>query len=92
MKIGSLLVILAVALAVLGAGVSYSGHNESLRVQTVTSTQTYTSTSTRTIASTRTETILITTSSTLSILDQVLDIRGIKDTLCGILRLCKLDT
>jgi hypothetical protein len=84
MKIGSLLVILAVVLAVLGAGLSYSGYNESLRVSTVTSTQSYTSTSTKTIASTRTETSVITSSSIVSILDQVIDIPGIKGTkYCG---------
>jgi len=84
MKIGSLLVILAIVLGVLGAGLSYSGYNESLRVQTVTNTQTYTTTSTNTMASTRTETIVITTSSTLSILDQTLALPGIKDKrYCG---------
>ena len=84
MKIGSLLVILAVVLAVLGAGLSYSGYNESLRVSTLTSTQSYTSTSTKTIASTRTETSVITSSSIVSILDQVIDIRGIEGTIyCG---------
>jgi hypothetical protein len=84
MKTGSLLVILALALGVLGAGLSYSGYNESLSIQTVTSTQSYTSTSTKIIASTRTESSIITTSSTLSILDQTLDISGIKGTkYCG---------
>jgi hypothetical protein len=85
MKIGSLLVALAVVLVVVGAGLSYSGYSESLRVSTVTSTQSFTTTSTQTIASTRTETSVITASSTLSILDQVIDISGIKDTkYCGI--------
>jgi hypothetical protein len=77
MKIGGLLVALAVVLVVVGAGLSYSGYSESLRVSTVTSTQSFTTTSTRTIASTRTETSVITTSSTLLILDQVFDIQGI---------------
>jgi hypothetical protein len=78
MKIGSLLVVLAVVLAVVGAGLSYSGYNESLQVSTMTSTQSFTATSTKTIASTRTETSVITTSSVLSILDQVIDMEGIK--------------
>jgi hypothetical protein len=78
MKIGSLLVALAVVLVVVGAGLSYSGYGDSLRVSTVTSTQSFTTTSTKTIASTRTETSIITTSSTLSILDQSIDLQGIK--------------
>jgi ribosomal protein L40E len=84
MKTGSLLVILAIVLGVLGAGLSYSGYNESLHVRTVTNTQSYTSAFTKNIPSTRTEIIVITTSSTLSILDQTLDIPGIKNTnYCG---------
>jgi hypothetical protein len=85
MKLGSLLVVLAVVLAVIGAGLSYSGYSESLRVSTVTNTQSFTATSTNTIASTRTETSVITTSSTISILDQVIDIQGLgeKSMYCG---------
>jgi hypothetical protein len=77
MKIGSLLVILAIVLAVVGAGLVYSGYGESLQVQTVTSTQTHTGISTNTIASTSTETFIITSSSEQSILDQIVDIDGL---------------
>jgi hypothetical protein len=78
MKIGSLLVALAVILVVVGAGLSYSGYNESLRV----STQSFTSTSTRTITSTETheyvstETHVSTTTSNESILDETFDVQS----------------
>jgi hypothetical protein len=76
-KIGGLLVILAIVLGVLGAGLSYSGYSESLHEQTVTSTQTYAGTTTKTIASTSTETFVVTSSSELAILDQDIVIDGI---------------
>lgn len=83
MKTGGLLVVLAIVLAVLGAGLSYSGYNASLVVQTFTSIRSYTATSTENIASTRTETSIFTTEGTLSIMDQVIDIQGIKGTHWG---------
>lgn len=83
MKLGTVLVVLAVVLGVLGAGVSYSGYAESLQVATVTDTRSYTTTSTKIIPSTRTEFSVVTTENTLSILDEVFDIRGIKDTRYG---------
>ena len=84
LKTGSVLVLLAVVLAVLGAGLSYTGYNESQNVVTVKNTQSYTSTFTNIVPSRRTETTVVTTVSTLSILDQVIDIPGIKGTkYCG---------
>ena len=80
MKAGVVFVVLALILAVLGAGLSYSGYAESLQIVTVTSTQSYTTMSTKTLPSTRSEISVFTTRSTLSILDEVLDIRGIKGT------------
>jgi len=73
-------VALALILAVLGAGLSYSGYAESLQVVTVKSTQSYTTMSTKTLPSTRTELSVFTTRSTLSILDEDFDISGIKGT------------
>jgi hypothetical protein len=78
MKMGSFLVGLAVVLVVVGAGLSYSGYNESLRV----STQSFTSTSTQTVTSTgtheytSTETHLSTTTGSESILDETFDLEG----------------
>lgn len=80
LKTGSVLVLLAVVLAVLGAGLSYTGYNESQNVVTVKNTQSYTSTFTNIVPSRRTETTVVTTVSTLSILDKDIDITGIKDT------------
>lgn len=71
LKAGTLLVLLAVVLGVLGAGLSYTGYNASLRVVTVTNIQSY---ATNVISSTRTGTIVVTTASTLSILDNVIEI------------------
>jgi len=76
-------VALALILAVLGAGLSYSGYAESTQVVTVKSTQSYTIMSTKTLPSTRTELSVFTTKSTLSILDEGIDIRGIKGTKYG---------
>jgi hypothetical protein len=78
MKIASSLVILAMVLAVLGAGLSYSGYGESLRVSTVTSTQSFTSTSTstRTITSVSTETHVSTMTGSESILDETFDLQS----------------
>ena len=83
MKAGVVFVVLALILAVLGAGLSYSGYAESLQIVTVKSTQSYTTMSTKTLPSTRTELSVFTTRSTLSILDEGLDIRGIKGTHYG---------
>jgi hypothetical protein len=74
MKIGSMLVIVVVVLAVLGAGLSYSGYNESLRVLTLTNTQSFTGTSTKTVVSTRTQYVTITTGVTTPVLDRFFSI------------------
>ncbi|MGB9023949.1 MAG: zinc ribbon domain-containing protein [Candidatus Bathyarchaeia archaeon] len=76
---------LAVLLAVLGAGVSYSGYNASLQTTTSTSTQLVTATSTRTLASTSRELVLMTTSGTSWILqDELIDIpAGTTQVYCG---------
>jgi hypothetical protein len=84
MKTGSALVILAVVLAVFGAGLSYSGYNESLQALTLTSTRSFTVTSTKTIASTSTESIVMTTSSTNWLLEgEVIDLPAAGQHYCG---------
>jgi len=78
-------VMLAVVLAVVGAGLSYSGYNESLQVLTVTSTQQTTVTSPRTVSTVSREFVLMTTSSTNWILqDEIIDIpAGTTQVYCG---------
>ena len=84
MKIGRMLVMLAVVLAVVGAGLSYSGYNESPQVVTVTSSQPITATSTMTIASTSRELVVMTTSSAKWILqDEVIDVPAPTQVYCG---------
>jgi hypothetical protein len=76
-KVGRMFVMLAVLLAVVGAGLSYSGYNESLQILTVTSTQQTTVTSTRTVATASREFVLMTTSSTNWILqDEIINLPG----------------
>jgi len=79
------LLVLALVLAVLGAGLSYSGYNESLRALTVTTSQPITATSMVTIASTSRELVLMTTSSMSWILqDEIIDIpAGTTQVYCG---------
>lgn len=76
MKVGSVLLALALVLAVLGAGLSYSGYNGS---------QPMTATSTVTVASTSSELVLMTTSSMNWILqDEVIKIpAGQTQVYCG---------
>ena len=84
MKTATALVGLAIILAVLGAGLSYSGYNGS-QVLTVTSSQPMTATSTVTVASTSSELVLMTTSSMNWILqDEVIAIpAGQTQVYCG---------
>jgi hypothetical protein len=83
-KTATALVGLAIILAVLGAGLSYSGYNGS-QVMTVTSNQPMTATSTVTVASTSSELVLMTTSSMNWILqDEVIAIpAGQTQVYCG---------
>ena len=85
MKAGSVLLALALVLAVLGAGLSYSGYNESLRTLTVTTSQPITATSTVTVASTSRELVLMTTSSmSWALQDEVIEIpAGTTQVYCG---------
>ena len=84
MKTGSVLVALAVVLAVLGAGASYSGYSESLRTLTVTSTESLTVTSTETVASTSTESFVMTTRGTNWILQgEVISLNPPTQHYCG---------
>jgi hypothetical protein len=73
-----LLFALAIVLVVVGAGLSYSGYNKSLRVSTqsftITSTQTITSTETHEYTST--ETYLSTTTGSESILDETFNLQS----------------
>jgi len=85
MKVSSAFLLLALVLAVLGAGLSYSGYNESLRTLTATTSQPITATSTVTVASTSRELILMTTSSMRWIMqDELIDIpAGTTQKYCG---------
>jgi len=84
-RTGAILVALAVVLAVLGAGASYSGYNESMRTLTVTSTESLTVTSTETVASTSTETFVMTTHSTNWILEgEVISLDPAGQHYCGL--------
>ena len=84
MKVGRVFVMLAVVLAVVGAGLSYSGYNESLQILTVTSTQQTTVTSPRTVSTVSREFVLMTTSSANWILqDEVIDIPAATEPHCG---------
>jgi len=84
MRMGSVLVVIAVLLAVLGAGASYSGYNQSLQALTVTSTQALTVTSTKTVATTSTESFVMTTRSTGWILEsEVISLSAPGQHYCG---------
>jgi hypothetical protein len=74
-----------IVLAVLGAGLSYLGYNESLGILAVTASQPITATSTMTVASTSVESTVMTTSGTSWILqDEVIDIpAGTTQVYCG---------
>jgi hypothetical protein len=74
-----------IVLAVLGAGLSYLGYNESLGTLTVTTSQPITATSTMTVASTSEESTVMTTSGTSWILqDELIDIQaGRTQVYCG---------
>ena len=74
-----------IVLAVLGAGLSYLGYNESLGTLTVTTSQPVTATSTMTVASTSEESTVMTTSGTSWILqDELIDIpAGTTQVYCG---------
>ena len=80
MKTGSLILVFMIVLAVLGAGLTFLGYNESLKILTVTSTQPFTTTSTRTITSVSTETHVMTTSGSESILSGSFDLQGEGET------------
>lgn len=74
-----------IVLAVLGAGLSYLGYNESLGTLTVTARQSVTVTSTMTVASTSEESTVMSTSGTSWILqDELIDIpAGTTQKYCG---------
>jgi hypothetical protein len=74
-----------IVLAVLGAGLSYLGYNESLGTLAVTASQPITATSTMTVASTSVESTVMTTSGTSWILqDELIDIpAGTTQVYCG---------
>lgn len=84
MKIRSLLTILAIVMVVAGAGLSFSGYNESLQPVTITSTQSLTTTSTKVMATVRTESLVSMTSSTISIFSDVVEIDPPSKKYCGI--------
>ena len=85
MKTESLILVFMIVLAVLGAGLSYLGYNESLGTLTVTTSQPITATSTMTVASTSEESTVMTTSGTSWILqDELIDIQaGRTQVYCG---------
>ena len=73
-----------IVLAVLGAGLSYLGYNESLGTLTVTTSQPITATSTMTVASTSRELVVMTTSGTSWILqDELIDLPATTQKYCG---------
>jgi len=80
LKTGSLILVFMIVLAVLGAGLSFLGYNESLKLLTVTSTESFTATSLRVITSVSTETRVITTSDGESILSHTFDLEGLGGT------------
>ncbi len=82
MRLSNVLVTLAVLLAILGAGLSYSGYKASLQTATVTSTQQVTITSTVTSA-TATMTSTITTSATKVLLSETIDLEAPGKEYCG---------
>jgi len=82
MRTGTVLVILAVLLAILGAGFSYSGYNESFRVTTVTSTQQVTATSTITKA-VGTAVSTVTESGSKVVLSETIDLEAPEKKYCG---------
>jgi len=82
-KTGTLLIILAIVTVVAGAGLSFSGYNESLQPVTMTSTQSFTTTSTKVMATVRTESIVSMTSSTISIFSDVVEIDPPSKKYCG---------
>jgi len=84
MKTASLLAVLAILIAIVGAGLSYSGYNESLQTLTVRSTQQFMTASTETVASTRTELLVITTSSKNWILQgETIYLEAVTQAYCG---------
>lgn len=84
MKTASALVVLAVVLAVLGAGASYTGYNESLQTLTMTSTQSLTATSTETITSTSTESYAVTTAGVDWLLQgEIISLQATSPAYCG---------
>ena len=85
MRTGSLILVFLIVLAVLGAGLSYLGYNESLGTLAVTTSQPITATSTMTVATTSEESTVMTTSGTSWILqDEVIDIpAGTTQKYCG---------
>jgi hypothetical protein len=84
LKTGSLILVFMIVLAVLGAGLSYLGYNESLGTLTVTTSQPITATSTKTIASTSEESTVMTTSGTSWILqDELFDFPATGQHYCG---------
>ena len=85
LKTGSLILVFMIVLAVLGAGLSYLGYNESLGTLTVTASQPITATSTMTVASTSEESTVMTTSGTNWVLqDEVINIpAGTTQAYCG---------
>jgi ribosomal protein L40E len=84
MKMTSVLVGLAVVLAVIGAGLSYTGYNESLQSLTVTGTRSFTVTSLTTVASISTESAVMTTISTDWLLqEEVIDLPAGGQAYCG---------
>jgi len=82
MRVGTVLVMLVVLLAVLGAGSSYSGYNESLHTVTATDTREVTATSTITGA-TATVTSTITTSATKVLLSETISLEAPGKEYCG---------
>ena len=83
MRVGTVLVMLVVLLAVLGAGSSYSGYNESLHTVTATDTREVTATSTITGA-TATVTSTITTSATKVLFSDTINLEAPGKQYCGI--------
>ena len=71
-----MILVVMMVLAVLGAGLTFLGYNESLQLLTVTNTQPFTTTSTRTLSSVSTETRVMTTSGSESIVDTTIDLMG----------------
>jgi len=83
MRLSNVLVTLTVLLAILGAGLSYSGYKASLQTATVTSTQQVTITSAVTSA-TATMTSTITTSATKVLLSEAISLEAPGKEYCGL--------